>query len=111
MTAEQAHKAGDFEEQTRHHQPFHVMLGKSTHNPILIATTEGIMEITRQFVKAIGPSEVQNYTLPSRKRLLVSLRAHDSEGAVKEMTKALCKVHKGYMIMASDLTKREKVFK
>ena len=87
MTAEQAHKAGDFEEQTRHHQPFRVMLAKSTHNPILIATTEGIMEITRQFVKAIGPSEVQNYTLPSRKRLLVSLRARDSEGAVKELPK------------------------
>ena len=111
MTAEQAHKAGDFEEQTGHHQPFHVMLAKCRHNHILIATTEGIMEITRQFVKAIGPSEVQNYTLPLRKRLLVSLRACDSEGAVKEMTKTLCKVHKGYMIMASDLTKREKVFK
>lgn len=45
--AERAHKAGNFRERTRHHQAFHVLLAKVMHNPILIATTEGIMEVTR----------------------------------------------------------------
>ncbi|MBO9650548.1 MAG: FadR family transcriptional regulator [Variovorax sp.] len=98
--AEQAKKAGDFEERTRHHQAFHVMLARTTHNPVLIATTEGIMEITRQFVKAIGPTDQQDYTHPSRKRLLKHLRARDTEKAVAEMTSALTKLHRGYMINA-----------
>jgi len=98
--AARAKQAGDFEERTRHHQAFHVMLARTTHNPVLIATTEGIMEITRQFVKAIGPTEQQDYTHPSRKRLLKHLRARDAEKAVAEMTSALTKLHRGYMVNA-----------
>ncbi|WP_076999794.1 FadR/GntR family transcriptional regulator [Variovorax sp. KK3] len=99
--AERARQAGDFEERTRHHQAFHVMLACSTHNPVLIATTEGIMEITRQFVKAIGPTDEQNhYTHPSRKRLLKHLRARDTEKAVAEMSAALTKLHRAYMVKA-----------
>jgi DNA-binding FadR family transcriptional regulator len=96
-------KAGNFEERTKHHQAFHVLLAKATHNPILLATTEGIMEITRQFVKAIGPTEDQTYTLPSRRRLLAHLRKRDAEKAVKEMTSALTKLHEGYMVKARGL--------
>jgi DNA-binding FadR family transcriptional regulator len=99
-SAERARQAGDFEERTRHHQAFHVMLARTTHNPVLIATTEGIMEITRQFVKAIGPTDEQTYTHPSRKRLLKHLRARDAEKAVAEMTSALTKLHRGYMVKA-----------
>jgi len=101
--AAKADKAGDFEERTKHHQAFHVLLAKTTHNPILIATTEGIMEITRQFVKAIGPTEDQNYTLPSRRRLLTHLRRRDAEKAVRETTLALSKLHQGYMVKARGL--------
>jgi len=101
--AAQSDKAGNFEERTKHHQAFHVLLGKATHNPILLATTEGIMEITRQFVKAIGPTEDQTYTLPSRRRLLGHLRKRDAEKAVKEMTSALTKLHQGYMVKAQGL--------
>lgn len=101
--ASQADVAGNFDERTKYHQAFHVLLAKATHNPILIATTEGIMEITRQFVKAIGPTEDQTYTLPSRKRLLAHLRKRDAEKAVKEMASALTKLHKGYMVKARGL--------
>lgn len=99
--AERANRAGDFGERTRHHQAFHVLLAKATHNPILVATTEGIMEITRQFVKAIGPTDEQNYTHPSRLRLLKHLRARDAEKAVAEMASALTKLHKAYMVKAA----------
>ncbi|MEJ8813007.1 GntR family transcriptional regulator [Variovorax ureilyticus] len=98
--AARAKQAGDFEERTRHHQAFHVMLARTTHNPVLIATTEGIMEITRQFVKAIGPTDQQDYTHPSRKRLLKHLRARNAEKAVAEMSSALTKLHRGYMVNA-----------
>lgn len=98
--AAKAKQAGDFEERTRHHQAFHVMLARTTHNPVLIATTEGIMEITRQFVKAIGPTDQQDYTSPSRKRLLKHLHARDAEKAVAEMSSALTKLHRGYMVNA-----------
>ncbi len=101
--AAQSDKAGNFEERTKHHQAFHVLLARATHNPILLATTEGIMEITRQFVNAIGPTEDQNYTLPSRRRLLTHLRKRDAEKAVKEMTSALTKLHRGYMVKAQGL--------
>ena len=99
--AERARQAGDFQERTRHHQAFHVLLARCTHNPILIATTEGIMEITRQFVQAIGPTDEQNYTHPSRKRLLRHLRARETEKAVAEMSAALEKLHRGYMVKAA----------
>jgi DNA-binding FadR family transcriptional regulator len=98
--AERAHRSGDFDERTRHHQAFHVLLARATRNPILIATTEGIMEVTRQFVNAIGPTEDQNYTLPSRKRLVGYLRDRDVEAAVKEMSTTLRKLHRGYLVQA-----------
>lgn len=98
--AGEMHTAGNFEERTKYHQAFHVLLAKSTRNPILIAATEGIMEVTRQFVKAIGPSDNQNYTLPSRRRLLTHLRQRDAERAVQEMVQTLSRLHQSYMIKA-----------
>ncbi|MEY4651778.1 MAG: hypothetical protein RI884_359 [Pseudomonadota bacterium] len=98
--AQAAHRDGNFAERTRHHQAFHVLLAKATHNPILVATMEGIMEVTRQFVTAIGPQDWPAYTLASRRRLLRHLRARDAEAAVREMTSALRKLHRGYLVMA-----------
>ena len=101
--AEQMDKAGNFDERTKHHQAFHILLAKATRNPILIAATEGVMEVTRQFVKAIGPTADQTYTLPSRRRLLVHLHKRDAEKAVQEMASALTKLHEGYMVKARGL--------
>lgn len=97
-----AQSQGDFAERTKRHQAFHVLLAKITRNPILIATTEGILEITRQFVRVIGPTEDQNYTLASRKKLLRHLRNRDAMEAVQEMTTTLSKLHQGYMVKARD---------
>jgi GntR family transcriptional repressor for pyruvate dehydrogenase complex len=98
--AAEMHKAGNFEERTKYHQAFHVLLAKTSRNPILIAATEGIMEVTRQFVKAIGPTDDQNYTLPSRRRLLAYLRNRDVEKAVEEMARTLSRLHQSYLIKA-----------
>jgi DNA-binding FadR family transcriptional regulator len=107
--AARAHTAGDFEERTKHHQAFHVLLARTTHNPIMIAAMEGIMEVTRQFVKAIGPQDWPSRTLPSRKRLLAHLRARDAEAAVAEMTSALRKLQQNYLVMARGLKPGEPV--
>ncbi|VTU36522.1 Putative L-lactate dehydrogenase operon regulatory protein [Variovorax sp. PBS-H4] len=107
--AARAHASGDFAARTAYHQAFHMLLAKATRNPILIAAMEGVMEITRQFVKAIGPQEWPTHTLPSRRRLLRHLRARDGEAAVAEMTSSLRKLHRGYLVMARGLKPGEPV--
>jgi GntR family transcriptional repressor for pyruvate dehydrogenase complex len=101
--AEKAEKDGDFERRAELHLDFHSLLGKATKNPILSITVDGIMEITRQFVKSIGP-QVNRYVLPSRRRLLAHLRARDADSAVMEMQKHLERLHRHYL---SKLTKVE----
>jgi DNA-binding FadR family transcriptional regulator len=102
--AAKADAAGDFNERTRLHQSFHLMLARSTKNPILIANMEGIMEIVRLFVSTIGPSD-NAYVLPSRKRFLKYLRERDAAAATAEMVKALQRLHKQYMVLWEDRVK------
>ncbi|NDZ18912.1 GntR family transcriptional regulator [Variovorax sp. WS11] len=99
--AAKADAAGDFDERTRVHQEFHMLLARSTRNPIYIANMEGIMEIVRLFVRTIGPSE-NDFVLPSRRRLLKQLRARDAGAAIAEMTKTLQRLHKQYMVLWED---------
>lgn len=94
--AARAQKAGDFDERAKLHREFHNLLGAATRNPILDITMEGVMEVMRQFIKDIGPSE-NPYTLPSRRRLLKHLRERDADMAVAEMTKFLERLHAAYM--------------
>ncbi|MFZ3120088.1 MAG: GntR family transcriptional regulator [Variovorax sp.] len=98
--AETAHKIGDFHERTRNLQEFHVLLAKATRNPLMIATAEGIAEVTRQFVNTLGPAGMQRSTLASRRRLLQLLRERSAEEAVAEMTGFLRKLHNGYITLA-----------
>jgi len=55
-----------------------------------------VMEVMREFVKTIGPSD-NAYTLPSRRRLLKHLRARDADAAVAEMNKFLERLQANYM--------------
>lgn len=93
-----ADRLGGFNERTRVHQQFHILLAKATRNPILIANMQGIMEIVRLFVQTIGPSE-NAYVMPSRRRLLKHLRARDAAAAVAEMHKTLERLHKQYLTL------------
>ncbi|WP_076999785.1 FadR/GntR family transcriptional regulator [Variovorax sp. KK3] len=94
--ATKADKAGNFQERADLHREFHNLLAAATHNPIVQITMEGVMEVMREFVKAIGPS-VNAYTLPSRRRLLKHLRARDADAAVAEMSKFLERLQANYM--------------
>lgn len=94
--AVRAQKAGNFEARADLHREFHNLLAAATRNPIIQVTMEGVMEVMRQFVKGIGPSE-NPYTLPSRRRLLKHLRARDADAAVLEMTKFLQRLEVKYL--------------
>ncbi|OSZ74744.1 FadR/GntR family transcriptional regulator [Hydrogenophaga sp. IBVHS1] len=94
--AAQAQKAGNFEERAELHRQFHILLAEATHNPIIMIAVEGMSELMRQFIKAIGPSE-NAYTLPSRRRLLKHLRDRDADAAEQEMTKFLERLEIKYL--------------
>jgi GntR family transcriptional repressor for pyruvate dehydrogenase complex len=96
--AAQADKAGNFLERAERHREFHILLAAATRNPIIQITMEGIGEVMREFVKAIGEQE-NPYTLPSRKRLLKHLRARDADAAVAEMKKFLLRLQADYMAL------------
>jgi DNA-binding FadR family transcriptional regulator len=94
--AARAHKAGNFEERATLHREFHTILAASTRNPIIEITMEAVMEVMRKFIERIGPSD-NNYTLPSRRRLIKHLRDRDADAAVAEMTKFLERLQSKYM--------------
>jgi DNA-binding FadR family transcriptional regulator len=94
--AARAQKAGDFELRAELHRQFHNILAAATRNPIIQITMEGMLEVMRQFIKTIGPSE-NPYTLPSRRRLLAHLKARDADAAVLEMTKFLQRLELKYL--------------
>jgi GntR family transcriptional regulator, transcriptional repressor for pyruvate dehydrogenase complex len=94
--ATKADKAGDFQQRADLHREFHNLLAAATRNPIITITMEAVMEVMREFVKTIGPSD-NPYTLPSRRRLLKHLRARDADAAVAEMNKFLERLQANYM--------------
>ena len=94
--AARAHKAGNFEERATLHREFHTILAAATRNPMIEITMEAVMEVMRKFIERIGPSE-NNYTLPSRRRLIKHLRDRDADAAVAEMTKFLERLQSKYM--------------
>jgi DNA-binding FadR family transcriptional regulator len=104
--AARADAAGEFDERTRFHQRFHVLLAESTRNPILIANMRGIMEIVRLFVSSIGPSD-NAYVLPSRRRFMKYLHARDAAAATAEMVKALQRLHRNYMVLWEQRVREE----
>lgn len=99
-----ATKAGNFTERAELHQEFHNLLAASTRNPIIAITMEGVLEVMREFIKTIGPSD-NAYTLPSRRRLLKHLRARDADAAAAEMTKFLGRLQANYLDLWSSRKK------
>lgn len=89
-------KANAFEERAHLNRAFHVILAKATRNPIMIIMMEGIVEVFAHFIVQIGPSD-NAFILPSRRRLMKHLRAHDAEKAIEEMQQSLVRLHTQYM--------------
>lgn len=91
-----ADAAGDFDERQRLNREFHLILARTTRNPIIAITMEGVMAVLGQFIAQIGPGP-NPFTLPSRERFLGCLRARDADAAVAEMARFLDQMQQGYL--------------
>lgn len=91
-----ANDAGRFDDRQKLNRAFHVILARSTRNPIVAITMESVMAVFGQFIEKIGPSE-NPYTLPSRKRFMKHLRSRDVEAATAEMSKYLRRLNTEYL--------------
>jgi GntR family transcriptional regulator, transcriptional repressor for pyruvate dehydrogenase complex len=94
--AKVAEAEGNFDERARFNREFHVLLARSTRNPIMAITTESVMAVFAQFIARIGPSE-NAFILPSRRRFMKHLRARDATAAVEEMAKTLKRLQTKYL--------------
>lgn len=94
--ASQANEAGRFDERQKLNRAFHVILARSTRNPIVAVTMEGVMAVFGQFIEKIGPSE-NPYTLPARKRFMKHLRSRDADAATAEMSRYLRRLNTEYL--------------
>lgn len=94
--AAQAGVEGKFDERERLNREFHLILARATRNPIMAITMESVMGVLALFIARIGPSD-NSFILPSRKRFMKHLRAHDADAAVAEMTKALSRLQTKYL--------------
>src|SRR3954471_1403222 len=98
----QADAAGRFDLRQKLNREFHVLLARSTQNPIIAATMESVMAVFGHFIEKIGPSE-NAYTLPSRKRFMKHLRNRDAEAATTEMIKYLKRLNTEYLARWNEL--------
>ncbi|MEZ5658453.1 MAG: FadR/GntR family transcriptional regulator [Burkholderiaceae bacterium] len=94
--AAQASEAGRFDDRQRLNRAFHVILARSTRNPIIAITMESVMEVLGLFIEKIGPSE-NAFTIPSRRRFMKHLRNRDAEAASAEMSKHLRRLNTEYL--------------
>jgi GntR family transcriptional repressor for pyruvate dehydrogenase complex len=102
QAAAAAIEAGDLELRTDINLEFHKMLARMSGNSLLVAITDGIVTITKQFVSRLGRTPT-SYVMPFRKRLLKLLRARDAEGAAAEMRRHLLQQQKLYLKAAVNL--------
>lgn len=93
---EDAAEKGDMARRAEINYEFHRLLARATRNPVLIVLTDALLEMTRHFVETIG-YRPNRYVLPSRRKLLVLLRAGDAEGAADEMEQMLKRLQRSHL--------------
>jgi GntR family transcriptional repressor for pyruvate dehydrogenase complex len=91
--AEALTEAEDWERKALVHVEFHNLLAEATGNPVMVAVMKSLMEVMRDLVLAVGPTE-DDVVLRSRRRFMKHLWARDSAKAVKEMQRSLQELHK-----------------
>ncbi len=78
------------------------MLAGMTGNSLLMAITDGVIAVTRQFVSRIGRTPT-SHVMPFRRRLLKHLRARNTDAAVAEMRRHLLQQQNFYLKAAAIL--------
>ncbi len=97
--AHDAARADDFYRSATVHLDFHKLLARATRNPVMMLMMDAVIEVMRQFLDAIGPTE-NPYVLPSRRRFMRHLAERNAEGAVAEMEKHLKRLNRHYLSLA-----------
>ena len=92
---QEAATRGDHAARANTNIEFHELLAAASKNPILIALTNALVEMTREFVQALGAMP-NRFALASRKRMLEHLRARDGDAASKEMEDYLRRAQRVY---------------
>jgi GntR family transcriptional regulator, transcriptional repressor for pyruvate dehydrogenase complex len=100
-SAEEAARLSDFVRRTELNLEFHQMLARMTRNAMLIAITDAVVTITKQFVEKVGIQTPNSYVMPFRRRLLRQLRRRDSAAATAEMKRHLLQQEKLYLKAAA----------
>lgn len=83
----------DWEQKAKVNVEFHIILAEATANPVMIAITQGLMQVMEKVVLALGPTE-GDIVLRSRRRILKHLEKRDADAAVAEMERYLKRMHK-----------------
>jgi DNA-binding FadR family transcriptional regulator len=94
--AAREHRSG---ERTELNLEFHRMLARMTRNPILVALTDAVVDVTRQFVNKIGPTSNRS-VMPLRRKLLAHLRNRAAAEAAEDMRSHLIQLQKLYLAAA-----------
>lgn len=90
------HNAGRSEERRHVNLDFHRVLARATHNPMLVAMMEAVIDVMHAFTANLGPYETPPI-FASRRRFIAALKARDEARAVKEMESSLRRLQKQYL--------------
>jgi len=107
--AAEATSRNDFFARANAHLEFHLILARATRNPILIVVMEALIGVMRQFLHTIGPQQIADYVLPSRKRFMQYFEARNADAAVKEMEQHLKRVNRNYLALLGERSKSNEI--
>jgi DNA-binding FadR family transcriptional regulator len=92
-----AAEATDFYARAEAHLEFHMILTRIARNPIMETVMEALLGVVRGFIHSIGPQQVTEYVLPSRRRFMRHFEERDADAAVAEMERHLTRVNRNYL--------------
>jgi GntR family transcriptional repressor for pyruvate dehydrogenase complex len=75
---------------------FHRILARIAANPLLIIMTDGMLNIVRDFVRALGEYD-SRFVLASRRIFMRKFIAGDAEGAAKELEESINRLYRTYL--------------
>jgi GntR family transcriptional regulator, transcriptional repressor for pyruvate dehydrogenase complex len=104
-TVVEAMRRNDFYARAEAHLEFHMILSRIARNPIMETVMEALLGVVRGFIHSIGPQQINEYVLPSRRRFMVHFEARDADAAVEEMERHLKRVNRNYLARLGERTK------
>ncbi|WP_159596200.1 FadR/GntR family transcriptional regulator [Hydrogenophaga sp. BPS33] len=104
--AEEAIRQNDLARRTELNLEFHKLLARMTGNALLVAITDAVIAITREFVSRIERTP-SSLVMPFRRRLLRSLRARDAVASTDAIRRHLLRQQTLYLKEAARLSAAE----